>query len=120
LTQLVRLHSRRCIWLAKVSGRKSARWQSLGLQTSAYTLGQQLGFQLWGKRHLATFLDVQAKHVLICIPLRVCSLTGPSGRCYSFDERAEGYGRGEGISTVIVKSLDAAIRDKDPIRAVIR
>lgn len=48
------------------------------------------------------------------------SLTGVSGKSFGFDNRAEGYGRGEGVSTIVLKSLDAAIRDGDPIRAVIR
>ena len=43
----------------------------------------------------------------------------PDGRCYSFDSRASGYGRGEGIATVVLKPLNEAIRDGDPIRAVI-
>ncbi|KAI0157245.1 hypothetical protein GGR57DRAFT_510816 [Xylariaceae sp. FL1272] len=40
--------------------------------------------------------------------------------CYSFDHRATGYGRGEGVISVILKPIDAAIRDGDIIRAVIR
>jgi acyl transferase domain-containing protein len=44
----------------------------------------------------------------------------PDGKCFSFDHRANGYGRGEGVGTVIVKRLDAALRDKNTIRAVIR
>ena len=39
---------------------------------------------------------------------------------YSFDERANGYARGEGYGVVILKLLDDAIRDNDTIRAVIR
>lgn len=42
------------------------------------------------------------------------------GRCYSFDSRADGFGRGEGIAAVMLKSLDHAIRDGDAIRGVIR
>ncbi|RHZ51660.1 putative polyketide synthase [Aspergillus thermomutatus] len=44
----------------------------------------------------------------------------PEGRCYTFDEKANGYARGEGIGCLILKPLTDAIRDKDPIRAVIR
>lgn len=44
----------------------------------------------------------------------------PDGRCYSFDHRANGYARGEGAGALILKPLDAAIRDGNTIRAVIR
>ncbi|KAK2624708.1 hypothetical protein QTJ16_005901 [Diplocarpon rosae] len=42
------------------------------------------------------------------------------GRCYAWDDRASGYGRGEGVSTLILKRLDAAQKDGDFIHAVIR
>ncbi|RAL03184.1 type I polyketide synthase [Aspergillus ibericus CBS 121593] len=44
----------------------------------------------------------------------------PDGPCYSFDERANGCARGEGIGTVVLKRLSTAVRDGDTIRAVIR
>jgi acyl transferase domain-containing protein len=37
-----------------------------------------------------------------------------------FDDRANGYARGEGICVMMLKSLDDALRDGDTIRAVIR
>jgi acyl transferase domain-containing protein len=40
--------------------------------------------------------------------------------CYSFDERASGYARGEGFGVLILKRLDKAIADGDTIRGVIR
>ena len=44
----------------------------------------------------------------------------PDGKCKSFDESGNGYGRGEGFGCVILKRVDEAISAGDPIRAVIR
>jgi acyl transferase domain-containing protein len=44
----------------------------------------------------------------------------PDGRSYSFDSRANGYARGEGVGLVVLKRLSDAIRNGDTIRAVIR
>lgn len=44
----------------------------------------------------------------------------PDGRCKTFDSRANGYVRSEGAAVVMLKPLSAALRDKDPIYAVIR
>ncbi|KAH9864535.1 hypothetical protein J1614_010470 [Plenodomus biglobosus] len=46
-------------------------------------------------------------------------LFGESGRSFAFDERGTGYGRGEGCGMILLKPLDQAIKDNDPIRAVI-
>lgn len=42
------------------------------------------------------------------------------GRCYAFDHKSSGYGRGEGAACVVLKGLSHALADGDPIRAVIR
>lgn len=42
------------------------------------------------------------------------------GRCYTFDSRANGFGRGEGVAAVVLKPLSDALRDNDSIHAVIR
>ncbi len=44
----------------------------------------------------------------------------PDGRCKSFDERADGYGRGEGAGIVVIKPLSDALRDGNPVYAIVR
>jgi acyl transferase domain-containing protein len=44
----------------------------------------------------------------------------PDGECRTFDADANGFARAEAINAVYIKRLDHALRDGDPIRAVIR
>ncbi|KAH8803554.1 hypothetical protein F5884DRAFT_888903, partial [Xylogone sp. PMI_703] len=44
----------------------------------------------------------------------------PDGKSQAFDANANGYSRGEGAAVVILKPLDAALRDGNTIRAIIR
>lgn len=44
----------------------------------------------------------------------------PTGECRTFDASANGYARGEAINAILIKRLGDAVRDQDPIRAVIR
>ncbi|KAL8919077.1 MAG: hypothetical protein Q9208_006961 [Pyrenodesmia sp. 3 TL-2023] len=64
-----------------------------------------------------------------CIrPVKASGAANPSrllflsdeGRCYSFDSRGSGYGRGEGVASIVIKPLQDAIANGDPIRAIIR
>ncbi|MDJ0463793.1 type I polyketide synthase [Streptomyces sp. H27-C3] len=44
----------------------------------------------------------------------------PDGLCKTFDARANGFTRGEGIGAVLLKRLDHALRDGDQVLGVIR
>ncbi|KAL4740606.1 hypothetical protein BDV11DRAFT_214040 [Aspergillus similis] len=78
-----------------------------GLRTKSADVAIMAGANLFLSPDTATFLNNQG-------------FLSPDGRCFSFDERANGYGRGEGFGAVIIKRLDDALRDHDPIRAMIR
>src|SRR5262245_35681466 len=47
------------------------------------------------------------------------SMLSPDGRCKSFDSRANGYVRSEGVGVVVLKPLSRARADGDRIRAII-
>ncbi|KAH8651296.1 putative polyketide synthase [Xylariales sp. PMI_506] len=60
---------------------------------------------------LAPFMFVSLSNV---------GMVSPTGRCHMWDERADGYSRGEGVGAVVLKTLSAAIEDGDEIACVIR
>jgi 3-oxoacyl-(acyl-carrier-protein) synthase/NAD(P)-dependent dehydrogenase (short-subunit alcohol dehydrogenase family)/acyl carrier protein len=47
-------------------------------------------------------------------------LLSPDGRCKTFDDAADGYGRGEGCGVLVLKRLGDALADGDTVLALIR
>ena len=47
-------------------------------------------------------------------------LSAPDGRCKPFGQHADGIGRGEGVAAVVLRRLDEAVADGQPIYAVVR
>jgi len=56
----------------------------------------------------------------LSITMSMTGLLSPDGSSKSFDASANGYARAEAISCIYIKRLDEAIKDGNPIRAVIR
>ncbi|KAI1060451.1 hypothetical protein LB506_007030 [Fusarium annulatum] len=46
-------------------------------------------------------------------------MLNPDGKSYTFDSRGAGYGRGEGVATIVLKRLDLAVKYGDRIHAII-
>ncbi|WP_217143031.1 non-ribosomal peptide synthetase [Streptomyces sp. AC627_RSS907] len=51
--------------------------------------------------------------------LRRAGMLSADGRCKTFDERADGYGRGEGVVLLALKLLERAVVDGDPVHGVL-
>lgn len=77
---------------------------------------------LWQKEsHLAFAAGVNAMLTPeTTIAMSKGRFLNPSGQCRSFDAEAKGYVRGEGAGVVILKLLSEALKDGDPIYALIR
>ena len=61
----------------------------------------------------------------LCAPsltrvLDLAKTISKDGQCRSFDDAASGYGRGEGVGTVVMKRMSDAVRDNDNIVAVLK
>lgn len=59
-------------------------------------------------------------HPGTAIAFSQAGMLAPDGRCKAFDSRADGFVRSEGGGVVLLKPLDQALTDGDPVYAVIR
>ncbi|KAI9832015.1 MAG: hypothetical protein M1819_004559 [Sarea resinae] len=56
----------------------------------------------------------------ILIAMTLLNFLSADGKSYMYDHRGSGYGRGEGVASLVIKPLEDALRDGNTIRAVIR
>uniref|UniRef100_L2FXU7 Polyketide synthase n=1 Tax=Colletotrichum fructicola (strain Nara gc5) TaxID=1213859 RepID=L2FXU7_COLFN len=71
--------------------------------------------------------DFRGPSLFLSAPLSAAGASGalgniasPDGVCKTFDADSDGIGRGEAINAVYIKRLSQALRDGNPVRAVIR
>ena len=57
---------------------------------------------------------------LLGIIMGSAGMLSPDGRCKTFDESADGYGRSEGVGVILLKPLDKAEQDGDHIYGIVR
>ncbi len=62
-------------------------------------------------------ITLKAETYLMLIKANMLS---PTGRCHTFDSKADGYARSEGCGMLVLKRLSDALADNDPIHAVIK
>ncbi|KAF2752844.1 hypothetical protein EJ05DRAFT_234979 [Pseudovirgaria hyperparasitica] len=78
-----------------------------GLRTGESTLAVVAGSSL--------LFDPDYSHILDHM-----HMLSPDGKSLSFDEKANGYSRGEGVAVLLLKPVSQAVRDNDTIRAIFR
>jgi acyl transferase domain-containing protein/acyl carrier protein len=72
----------------------------------------------------ADMMLVGSANLMIAPSIHVCfsklRAISPEGKCKTFDANADGYVRGEGCGFVVLKRLSDALRDNNPVLAVIK
>ncbi|PNY29025.1 Polyketide synthase [Tolypocladium capitatum] len=102
------------------------RGPSMSIDTacSSSLVGLHLGCQslLQGESDMSLVggVQLQLEPISTTAPLSRLGFLSPDSQCYSFDDRANGYSRAEGVGMVVLKRLSKAMEDGDTIRAVIR
>ncbi len=76
------------------------------------------------RSHESDLAVVAGVNLMLIPDLHVCftklGATSPDGRSKSFDDSANGYGRGEGAAVIVLKRLSEAVRDRNRIFGVLK
>lgn len=101
------------------------RGPSLSIDTACSSSLVAVHLACQGLRHGETDLAIAGGVSLMLTPELMVSLSkvgfmAPDGRCKTFDELADGFGRGEGCAVVVLKRLSDAVADGDRVLAVVR
>ncbi|RYP06667.1 hypothetical protein DL765_009401 [Monosporascus sp. GIB2] len=101
------------------------RGPSVGLDTACSSAATALDMASQALKNRSCDMALVAGCSLTFAPEPYASMTNldflsPDSRSYSFDHRANGYSRGEGIAVLVLKRLSDAVTDGNTIRAVIR
>jgi PfaB family protein len=106
--------------------------KSLGLGGGSYTLDAACASSLYAVKLACDELAAHRAEAMLvggvsrpeCLYTQVgfsqLHALSPSGRCAPFDEGADGLVVGEGAGIFILKRLDDALRDRDPVFGIIR
>jgi 6-methylsalicylic acid synthase len=109
----------------RVSYLLDTRGPSMAVNTACAASLTAMHVACQGLREGETSLAVVGGLNLISTPALNVALEGagalaPDGRSKAYDAAADGYGRGEGAGVLVLKRVADAVRDGDPVLAVVR
>lgn len=114
-----------CMAAGRIAYAFDFRGPSIAVDTACSSSLVAIHFACQSLRNRESDIALAGGANLLLSPMATINLTKagfstPDGRVRAFDASAAGYVRGEGAGVIVLKPLDAAIRDGDPIYAVIR
>ncbi len=114
-----------CMAAGRIAYAFDLRGPSISVDTACSSSLVAIHFACQSLRNRESDIALAGGANLLLSPIATINLTKagfstPDGRVRAFDAGAAGYVRGEGAGVIVLKPLDAAVRDGDPIYAVIR